>query len=109
MAKLPNTEELTENAVKAEEMLETLQADADMVSGLETGMAESMTSDEELAILAEFDETPPEAAPVQAAPTKAASTLRASTSPADASDTKERDTQPAPPESSKHKSGPEAV
>lgn len=64
MASLPNTEELTENAVKAEEMLETLRADADMVAGLETGLADVATSDEELAILKEFDE--PEA-PMQTA------------------------------------------
>jgi hypothetical protein len=56
MAKLPDTEELTENAVKAEEMLETLKADADLVGGLETGMADMTTSDEELAILKEFEE-----------------------------------------------------
>jgi hypothetical protein len=67
MAKLPDTEELTENAVKAEEMLETLKADADMVAGLETGLGEVMTSDEELAILKEFEapesESQSEAAP----------------------------------------------
>ncbi len=55
MAELPSTEALTENAVKAEEMLETLQADAEMVGALETGMAESLTSEEELAILDEFE------------------------------------------------------
>ena len=55
MAKLPDTEELTENAVRAEEMLETLQADSELVGGLENDVAESMTSDEELAILSEFE------------------------------------------------------
>ncbi|MHC4064538.1 MAG: hypothetical protein ACYSUI_08560 [Planctomycetota bacterium] len=55
MAKLPDTEELTQNAVQAEEMLESLKADADMVASLETGMGETMTSDEELAILKEFE------------------------------------------------------
>jgi len=55
MASLPTTEELTENAVRAEEMLETLKADADLVSDLETGMTESLTSDEELAILKELE------------------------------------------------------
>lgn len=59
-AKLPNTEELTEHAVAAEEMLETLKADAELVSGLETGMEESLASDEELAILREFEGLPPE-------------------------------------------------
>ena len=55
MAQLPDTEELTENAVKAEEMLETLKADSELVGSLETGIEESLTSDEELAILQEFD------------------------------------------------------
>ena len=64
-AELPSTEALTENAVKAEEMLETLKADADLVGGLETGLSETLTSDEELAILKEFEaaeEAPPAAA-----------------------------------------------
>ena len=64
VASLPSTEELTENAVKAEEMLETLQADADLVGSLDTGISEMLTSDEEVAILKEFEE--PEA-PSQAA------------------------------------------
>ncbi len=68
-ASLPSTEELTENAVKAEEMLETLQADADMVGSLDSGISEMLSSDEELAILKEFEE--PEA-PAQAAPEGAA-------------------------------------
>ena len=54
-AKLPTTEELTENAVAAEEMLESLNADADLVSHLETGLHESLTTDDELAILKEFE------------------------------------------------------
>ncbi len=56
MAQLPDTEELTENAVHAEEMLESLKADADMVGSLEAGLGEVMSNDEELAILKEFDE-----------------------------------------------------
>lgn len=55
MAKLPTTEELTQNAVQAEEMLETLQGDSELVGQLETGINESLTSEEELAILREFD------------------------------------------------------
>ncbi len=55
LARLPDTAELTENAVKAEEMLETLKADAELVGGLETGIEESLTSDDELAILREFE------------------------------------------------------
>lgn len=75
MASLPDTEELTENAVRAEEMLETLKADADLVSSLETGIEESLTSDEELAILREFKE---EAEP---APAKAETVGPAATPP----------------------------
>lgn len=59
-AQLPTTEELTENAVAAEEMLESLNADAELVSGLEAGMAESSMSDGELDILKEFEEEVPE-------------------------------------------------
>jgi len=57
IAKLPTTEELTENAVQAEEMLESLKVDADLVSSLETGLSEISTSDEELAILREFEQS----------------------------------------------------
>ncbi|MHC5108473.1 MAG: hypothetical protein ACYTHJ_01175 [Planctomycetota bacterium] len=57
-AQLPDSQELTEHAVQAEEMLETLQADADMVSSLETGIEESLASEEELAILKEFEMDP---------------------------------------------------
>ncbi len=64
MAQLPSSEELTENAVQAEEMLETLQVDAELVGSLEAGLSAVSTSDEELAILREFEETePPSAAP----------------------------------------------
>jgi len=76
MAQLPDTTELTENAVKAEEMLETLQADAELVGMLETGMETTLSSDEELAILKEFEgetestpaETATEAPTAEAAP-----------------------------------------
>ena len=63
MASLPDTDELTENAVRAEEMLETLKADSELVGSLETGLEEALTSDDELAILQEFDaaDEPPEA------------------------------------------------
>jgi len=56
MAKLPDSAELTENAVRAEEMLESLSADAELVSGLESGMEQVLASEDELAILREFDE-----------------------------------------------------
>jgi hypothetical protein len=62
VAHLPATEELTQNAVRAEEMLETLRADADLVSSLETGIADVATTNEELAILKEFEQPSPEAA-----------------------------------------------
>jgi len=74
MAKLPDTAELTENAVKAEEMLETLKADADLVGTLETEMGASLTSDEELAILKEFEGDTEPAAPERAAPATPAAT-----------------------------------
>lgn len=57
MAQLPDTADLTENAVRAEEMLETLSADAALVGHLETGMEEALSSDEERAILREFEGT----------------------------------------------------
>ncbi len=63
MARLPDTEELTQNAVKAEEMLETLRSDADLVSSLETGLADMAASSEELAILKEFEEAAAPGAP----------------------------------------------
>ncbi len=56
VAQLPDTQELTENAVRAEELLESLRADADLVSSLETGMEATISNEEELAILQEFDE-----------------------------------------------------
>jgi hypothetical protein len=59
MAKLPAAEELTEIAVQAEEMLETLKADADLVDTLDMGVADSLASDDELAILAEFEASDP--------------------------------------------------
>ncbi len=55
MAQLPDTEELTEHAVQAEEMLETLRADAELVGGLGTGIEEQLTSADEQAILKEFE------------------------------------------------------
>jgi hypothetical protein len=63
LANLPSSESLTENAVAAEEMLESLQADAELVGSLGTGVAQSLTSDEELAILKEFDAQTEPAAP----------------------------------------------
>lgn len=60
MARLPSSEELTEHAVAAEELLETLRAETDLVTGLETGVAETMLTDEEAAILREFEGEKPQ-------------------------------------------------
>jgi len=71
MASLPDTDELTEHAVAAEEMLETLKADAELVSSLETGMEQTLASEEEMAILREFesaDEKPAKAEPAATQP-----------------------------------------
>ncbi len=57
MGALPDSDELTEAAVGAEEMLERLNASDDLVSSLEVGMAESAISDSQAAILAEFEAT----------------------------------------------------
>ncbi len=55
MAQLPSTEELTENAVQAEEMLESLQVDAELIGQMEAGVAEVAMDEDELAILREFE------------------------------------------------------
>ena len=55
MAQLPSTEELTENAVQAEEMLESLQVDSELIGQLEAGVSDVAVNEEELAILREFD------------------------------------------------------
>lgn len=54
-AKLPSHEELTQDAVRAEEMLERLTADAELVTGLDAGAMASSLSAEEAAILAELE------------------------------------------------------
>ncbi|MCK4340407.1 MAG: hypothetical protein KAY37_01625 [Phycisphaerae bacterium] len=55
LTKLPDTEEITRNAVQAEEMITSLQADADLAARLEAGLSADVTSAEELAILKEFE------------------------------------------------------
>jgi hypothetical protein len=57
-AKLPTTEAITEDAVRAEEMLEQLNSETQLAGSLSTGADESLTSEEELAILKELEETP---------------------------------------------------
>ncbi len=66
VAQLPSSEELTEAAVNAEEILEQLTVGDDLVTGLDVGLAESAMSEEEEAILAEFEAAEPQAAPPQA-------------------------------------------
>ncbi|HOW18861.1 MAG TPA: hypothetical protein PLC79_07475, partial [Phycisphaerae bacterium] len=56
MAQLPATEELTQDAVRAEEMLEQLKADVDLVSTLDTGISNVLATQDELDILREFEE-----------------------------------------------------
>lgn len=68
LAELPDTEVLTEHAVQAEEMLETLRADSDMVSGLEMGMEQTLAGAEEAAILREFEAADEKPAAVEPAP-----------------------------------------
>lgn len=63
VAQMPTSEELTEAAVNAEEIIEQLAASDDLVSGLEVNMAESAMSDEEAAILAELQGDDEKAAP----------------------------------------------
>ncbi len=65
VAKLPSSDELTEAAVNAEEILEQLAVSDDLVSSLEVSMAESALSDDEAAILAELEGDDTEAASKQ--------------------------------------------
>jgi len=62
VAELPSSEELTEAAVNAEEILEQLGASDALVSSLEVGMAEAAVSDDEAAILKELEAGPAERA-----------------------------------------------
>ncbi|HVP13098.1 MAG TPA: hypothetical protein VMV94_18125 [Phycisphaerae bacterium] len=62
VAQLPTSEELTEAAVNAEEILEQLGASDALVSSLEVGMAESSISADEAAILKELEAAPAEKA-----------------------------------------------
>jgi len=55
IAKLPSTEEITEDAVRAEEMLEQLGAEVELTSSLDAKVTETVTSEEELAILKELE------------------------------------------------------
>ncbi len=106
MAKLPETEELTENAVKAEEMLETLKADSELVSSLEMGMEATLASEEELAILKEFDQTEEEPeAKVAEPPSRTTAVEAPGERDRDALSTRD---ERATPESKKSKETPDA-
>jgi len=61
VASLPTSEDLTEAAVNAEEILEQLNASDDLVSSLEVSMAESAMTDDEAEILRELEGDEPEA------------------------------------------------
>ena len=82
MAQLPTAEELTEDAVRAEEMLEQLRADTEMIHGLETGVAETMVTDDEAAILKEFEAADAARAPAQPAAASPAAVPAQPASPA---------------------------
>ncbi|MFH1417974.1 MAG: hypothetical protein ABII12_06785 [Planctomycetota bacterium] len=72
VAQLPSSEDLTEAAVNAEEILEQLSASDELVSSLEIGMAESAISDDEAAILKELEGDDGEAAQPRSTDTAAA-------------------------------------
>src|SRR5262249_42041374 len=61
VAQLPSSEELTEAAVNAEEILEQLSTSDDLVSGLEVGLANTAVSADEVAILKELEGDQPAA------------------------------------------------
>lgn len=109
MAQLPDSTELTEHAVAAEEMLETLQTDAELVGSLESNMEQSLASEEELAILREFEEADEPAAVQprpQRSPAQPAPEQRADESPARST---EEESAPPPPESQRRPADPEAT
>lgn len=99
MASLPSTEVLTENAVKAEEMLETLQGNAEMVASLEAGVGELTTSSEERDILAEFESDESAAATTPPAKASKSPPARSASSASEADLLNEFDAAPQPPTS----------
>lgn len=68
MARLPATEEITQDAVRAEEMLEQLSADVQMTGTLSAGVTGSTLTDEEAEILKELEGPAPEAPQASAGP-----------------------------------------
>jgi hypothetical protein len=84
---LPSTEELTAEAAEAEQMLAELSANSEMVAGIEVTAEAAGMSDEEEAILAEFEA----AAGTEAAEPEPKKSKQASAGPSRA------ETPPAPP------------
>lgn len=66
---LPTSEEITEDAVRAEEMLEQLGADVELAGSLSVGAGEDEMADEDLAILAEMEGAPADGGREEARPT----------------------------------------
>ncbi len=107
MARLPDSAELTEHAVEAEELLETLKADAELVGNLAMGMETVLAADDELAILKEFDEDKqPSAAQKAPAPTSPARTTEKREA---ASAPSSKVQEPAPREASRRPVDPEPI
>jgi hypothetical protein len=77
-AKLPSTDDLTDHAVRAEEILEQLSADADLTDTLAVGAGDEAMSAEEQAILDQLSqpEVTPKTKPAEEAPTADADEAR---------------------------------
>jgi hypothetical protein len=108
VASLPDSEELTENAVKAEEMLESLKADADLVSTLEAGVGDVLTGQEELDILAEF-EAPQKSEKAEGRPEPEKAPPIARAEPDDSADTADYEALPNEPDTHPKRTDPEAT
>lgn len=78
VAQLPTSEELTEAAVNAEEILEQLSASDELVTGLEVGLAQTAVSEDEVAILKELEGD----APTKERPARTEAIARAPEAPA---------------------------
>jgi len=95
IAHLPDSSELTAHAVEAEELLETLKADADLVGSLEMGLENTLVNADEMAILKEFEEEKPKAA--AASPIAPTADKRSSTAPPAASNSTDKQSLSVPP------------
>jgi hypothetical protein len=108
LAQLPDSAELTEHAVEAEEMLESLQADAELVGNLQMGMEQNLASDEELAILREFEAASAAPQAAEAPPARQPSERRSARPAAERVEplAKEPPMQEPPPRSGERARGP---